>query len=407
MAAKQTPRRQAGGQTGAGSDTSGTTVAAGGLTVPDVTGLDVLSAALAYTQAGWYVLPVGQGTKRPLPELGSDWQHKSSRDPEVIAAWLAGTGHGIALHAGRSGAVIIDVDHPEKVPPVLAQAISDLRPPFQSTRPGTPARGHAVFACPPGRMFSNSTGKLGKGWGEVRGANGVIVVAPSLHPDSGCYHWERTGAVPELPAELAELLTDAQPAEDAATDAEVAAFLAAHTRNSRPWLLTGVLSSFKAKTGAGESRHETAVGVTVWAAKEARAGFYPAAVAFDGIGALFGQALNGDRPAASEYAGIIAWAVGQANGADLDEVRRIAERNDARPFHLGSTPLSRIAAFITQLRTWLDLPDPRMCCSPSPLRRPATSTANRCGCCSSPSPPPEKPKRSGSSTNGQTGGSTR
>lgn len=95
------------------------------LTVPDVTGMDTLTAAFAYAGAGWYILPVRRGTKRPLPELGDDWQHKSSRDPQVITAWLAGTGHGIALHAGRSGAVILDVDNLDALPdcPALVDAL--------------------------------------------------------------------------------------------------------------------------------------------------------------------------------------------------------------------------------------------------------------------------------------------
>src|SRR6476661_6851639 len=65
------------------------TVAAAGLTVPDVAGMDTLSAALAYAGAGWYVLPVRKGTKHPGTVVGDDWQHKSSRDPQVITAWLA------------------------------------------------------------------------------------------------------------------------------------------------------------------------------------------------------------------------------------------------------------------------------------------------------------------------------
>ena len=123
------------------------------------------------------------------------------------------------------------------MPSILVQAIGDLKPPFQSSRPDLPDRGHDVFRLPPGHMFSNSTGQLGKGWGEVRCANGVIIAQPTPHKDGGLYRWIRTGPVPELPPELAELLADAQASEDAATDLEVAAFTAAHARNSRPRLL--------------------------------------------------------------------------------------------------------------------------------------------------------------------------
>lgn len=330
------------------------------LVIPDVTSADTLTAALAYAASGWYQVPVRHGTKNPGSVTGSEWQHHSSRDPDQLVAWLAGTSHGIALHAGRSGAVIFDIDNPDQLPAVLQQAIGDLRAPFQSTRPDAPGRGHAVFACPPGRMFGNSTARLGKGWGEVRGANGVIIAEPTIHPDGGLYHWEHTGPVPELPAALAELLDDAQASEDAATDAQVAAFTTGHVKGSRPRLLAGPVRRFGKLVSEGQSRHESAVASTVWAAKEARAGFYPAHMAFMAIGEAFRQALNGTpgRNPAEEYQAIIAWSVGQANAADLDEVQRIAERNDARQFSPASGALTHLAAFIDELRTWLDLPDP-------------------------------------------------
>jgi hypothetical protein len=330
------------------------------LTVPDVTGLDTIKAALAYAASGWYQVPVRKGTKHPGSVVGAEWHHHSSRDPDQLVSWHVLAGHGIALHAGRSGAIIFDVDHPENMPEIMTAAIRDLRPPFQSTRPGTPGRGHYVFACPPGRMFSNSTGRLGKGWGEVRGANGVIIAEPTEHPDGGRYRWEHAGPVPVLPDEIAGLLDDALASEDAATDTEVAAFTAEHVKGTRPRLLAGPVSQFRTRTGTGESRHESAVAATVWAAKEARAGYYPASLAFTAIGVLFRQSLNGTpgRSPAEEYQAIIAWAVGQARAADLEEVRRIAERNDARTFTPGDTPLSRLTAFITGLRSWLELPDP-------------------------------------------------
>ena len=165
------------------------------LSIPEITDdMDVLAAALAYAKAGWYVLPVARKHpvnpgKNPGSVVGSSWQRQSSRDPEVIAAWLAGTDHGIALHAGRSGAVIFDVDRPAKLPDLLRKHLDTA--PFQSTRPDVPGRGHYVFLQPPGRTIGNSTGKLGGAWGEVRGLNGVIIAAPSWHPEGGEYRWVR------------------------------------------------------------------------------------------------------------------------------------------------------------------------------------------------------------------------
>ena len=117
---------------------------------PDV---DKLTAALAYADAGLYVLPVGRGTKNPGSVVGKQWQVEVQPRPEVIAAWFAGTDHGIAMHCGRSGAVVFDVDKPELLPD------AGRRPrtaPYQSTRPDVPGRGHYVFAMPSGRTIGNA-----------------------------------------------------------------------------------------------------------------------------------------------------------------------------------------------------------------------------------------------------------
>src|SRR4029453_991498 len=82
-----------------------------GLTVPLITSeLGMLGAALEYAQAGWYITPARRCTKDPGSVLGKGWQTRPSRDPEVIVSWYAGTDHGIALHAGRSGAIVLDID---------------------------------------------------------------------------------------------------------------------------------------------------------------------------------------------------------------------------------------------------------------------------------------------------------
>lgn len=226
-------------------------------TIPNLDDLtDPLTAALSFAAAGIYVVPVRRGTKNPGSVLGKDWPIKSSRDPQQIAAWFAGTDYGLALHVGRSGLVVFDIDHPDKLPAVLADAVASC--PFQATRPDADERrGHAVFRTD--RRFGNGTGGLGGTWGQVRGTNGVIMSAPSVHPEDGEYRWLRTGEIPELPAAVAELLPDAVDTEDAANDTEVHRFLTEHSGGDRPELLAGVLRLFDRKITDGESRHDTAV----------------------------------------------------------------------------------------------------------------------------------------------------
>lgn len=305
------------------------------ITVPNLDpDTDVLTAALAYANAGFYILPARRGTKDPGSVVGKGWQRQSSRDPKQIVAWLAGTDHGIALHCGRSGAVVFDVDDPDKMPDVLRRNITSA--PHQSSRPDVPGRGHYVFAQPPGRTIGNGTGRLGGAWGEVRGLNGVIIAAPSPHGEGGHYQWVRAGEIPALPVELAELLPDATQAEDAASDTQVAAFIAEHTEASRPEILAGWRSALTRHIEAGKSVHESAVSVVTGALKEARAGFCSARDALEALRPIFinAVALGGSTgkvrtgaTAKNEWGGILAWAVAQANAADLDQVRgRTAEK---------------------------------------------------------------------------------
>jgi hypothetical protein len=144
--------------------------------------------------------------------------------------------------------------------------------------------------------------------------------------------------IPVLPDEIADLLDDATPACDAASDAEVDAFLATHTDESRPAILAGWTKALGKHFSDGASRHQSTVSVLVGAMKEARAGYYPAQDAAKAIQTLFldavakpptsgkqGAARNG-KVAASEFYGILAWAVAQANAADLAEVRERADK---------------------------------------------------------------------------------
>lgn len=128
---------------GTGTGSSAAVASVSDLAVPALDpDADALAAALAYAAAGWYVLPVQRGSKKPGSVVGERWQDRSSRDPQQIVAWFAGTDHGIALHCGRSGAVVFDVDKPEQVPDALRRYLDAA--PCQSSRPNTRA---ALTTC--------------------------------------------------------------------------------------------------------------------------------------------------------------------------------------------------------------------------------------------------------------------
>lgn len=334
------------------------------LSIPDVSpDDDACTAALAYAKCGWYVIPIEHSTKHPGSVLGRRWQELSTRDPEQIIAMWAGTNHGIALHCGRSGAVVLDVDNPDATPDVVRQHGGN--PPTQLTRPDTPDRRHLVYAVPAGRRFGNSNGKLGGAWGEVRGQNGVIVVAPSHHPDGGEYRWTVTGDVPELPAEIAAMLPDADKVDaDAATDEQVGTFLAVHTAAAQPHLIGALVNRYRDQVAAGHSRHQTGISVMAWAMDEAAAGVYSAREADKALRPIFiasktdasipGKTLS-ERQAAHAWDGIRAWAIGRALAKTADRRVERAEKAAGLPTleQLGGVgkATSQAAQFLTGLPT--------------------------------------------------------
>jgi hypothetical protein len=353
------------------------------LSIPDIPpDTDCLTAALLYAAAGFYVLPVRKGSKNPGSIVGTKWQDKSSRDSRVIAAWFAATDHDIALHCGRSGVLVFDVDYPDNVPEVLRPHFQGSAP-YQSTRPDTRGRGHHMFRMPSGLNLGNSTGRLKGGWGQVRGTNGVIMVEPSLNPD-GRYHWERVGLVPELPQELADLLPKSSKAQaasgngsapdsdtDAATDDEVSQFFSDHRGGSSPGLITAVVKKLKKQIKEGESRHESALSAMTWAMEEAAAGLYPAAGAADAIRDVFIKSLAQPRNsservvegdlAESEWSEILAWAVGRAQSKTEEELEAIRKKaptinGSARPKPESVRPVSLTDALAT-FQDWLPMDD--------------------------------------------------
>jgi hypothetical protein len=166
--------------------------------------MSTLEAAHRYAEAGLYLLPLRAGTKNPGNIVGGNWPDKSTRDIDAFLDWFTLSDLGLALHTGRSGIVVFDVDRPDRVPPVLKREL--LRPdvPYQASD-GTPGRGHYFFRVPPGKSFGTSAGRLSTEWGDVRGGNSVVVLCPSRHAraeEGAAYRWIMSGVPPLLPTTL-------------------------------------------------------------------------------------------------------------------------------------------------------------------------------------------------------------
>src|SRR6476620_7506281 len=78
---------------------------------------DPLEFKLALAAGGCYLLPTGPDLarmKNPGSIAGKGWQFLSSRNPDLIRQWHeADPNAGIAIHTGRSGLVVPDLDRDE------------------------------------------------------------------------------------------------------------------------------------------------------------------------------------------------------------------------------------------------------------------------------------------------------
>lgn len=305
------------------------------LSIPDVQPWTpetaVYPAAMAYGSAGLYLAPVtrtGQSPgKNPGQLLGAAWQTRTVTGGADAYALFGETyaeqACGIALHCGRSGLVVMDIDTEdiEAVPEPIRRAIIECSPPYQTTRIGAERRGHYLFRQPEGRMIGNSPAGLGREWGDIRGKNGVIILAGSWHPaPDGRYEWQRTGVIPFLPGYVADLLTDGSMVEGAFTNLEVDTFLARHVSNLKPQALKGVITKFHTEAGA-HGRHTSMIDAACWAMREVRAGLYPGATARFALAEALAEAVAGERDTGNEMRGILAWAVAQVEGQPDIEAR--------------------------------------------------------------------------------------
>lgn len=314
------------------------------LQMPDVAGMSNIEAALAYAVAGMHIVPVQKGTKNPGNVVGDGWPAASTTDKECIRYWWGqDPEYGIALHCGKSGLVVVDVDDVDQIPetwyPMLGSA------PCNNTRSFIPGKGHYFFRMPPGRTLGNGMGKLPRGWGDIRGANGVVILPPSTHPgempnaldkdEGGEYSQRRSGVIPELPAFFADMMNDAKPGEYMLDDAELKEFLEQYADNSKPKLLPNVVASFIDQSEGVGPRHTTLAACLCWAMREAYAGLYSAKKVVDELGKAFYAALSDEgrerTPDGREFGDMVKWAAAQALASDPAKTRReVRERGKSR-----------------------------------------------------------------------------
>ena len=273
-------------------------------TLPDVTGMSPLDAALAYAECGIPIVPVKFGTKNPGSYLGKGWPQRATTDTGTVRDWWTRwPDAGIAIHVGGARLLVIDVDNPDNLPqwlwPLLETAL--FRP---TTNDPDSRRGHYYYRLRPGQRFGNGLGKLkppkGQGWGEFRCYGGAIVVGPTHHPrfaEGGHYACAPGGLMPLVPAEIADKLNQAPDLDTyrALTPVEVERqakeFLTAYTDTRKPKAFVPILRSFDSTPGL---RHASVWDALCWSMREAKAGCFPAQTAADELRAAWQHAIGGE-----------------------------------------------------------------------------------------------------------------
>lgn len=171
---------------------------------------DVLEAARRYAACALATVPIPYGEKSPRLY---GWPRLASKDAGQLQSWFsAGLPSNLGIATGEvSGVFAFDVDVKDGGLETLAELEQQ-----HSKLPATPTQltptggRHYLFALPEGAPIKNSAKTLGAGL-DVRGKGGVIVAAPSLHPNGGRYQWGAGLApwdvpVAEAPAWLIQLI---------------------------------------------------------------------------------------------------------------------------------------------------------------------------------------------------------
>jgi hypothetical protein len=283
-------------------------------TLPDVNGLSVPQAALAYVRSGIPVVPfdVARGNHKECGNLvGGDglppWFEQVTTDHQQLRAWRAKFGRftGLATSPGAFGCVVIDVDAPEHLPTHWRGYLTDQSVPYVSTRATQKRRGHYWFAC--GEALPNRSYV----WGDVRSVRGGIVLPPYEGRTT-----VRAGVPPTLPSELLEAFKAG--AGGVRDLVDLAAFIARHTEQRLPGKLKGIRAIYARE--AKHSRHNAAREALTLGFREARAGYVSAQNVYD---AIREQWSKGQR----EFVRLAQWCASVADETELAEITAKSTRD--------------------------------------------------------------------------------
>jgi hypothetical protein len=277
----------------------------------DDTRLDqIIEDALSYADAGMAIFPVHATTKAPMTGYGWAMLATSKRKDVIedfvnaIMLW----GHdnvSIAWALGNDGCMAVDLDHQPE--PDWVRQIE----PFAAINPTRRGR-HLYFRNPDGVKPGNGISAFPtKGWGDVRGAGGYVVIAGPDRPGLTMEQFERIQPYP-----IPDHLTPYGGYTTAANKEEIVAFANQHHSSMGDqylnWLRTAIetqwIPGHEGEPGTG--RHPLACEWMAKVADEAQGGAYAFKDGYDLVHDWFKRVKPEANP--REWPGIVSWAVGRA-----------------------------------------------------------------------------------------------
>ncbi|MGV0975797.1 MAG: phage/plasmid primase, P4 family [Azonexus sp.] len=119
----------------------------------------------------------------------------ATTDPEIIRSWWKKYPRAnVGMNCGASGVIALDADTYKDSYTGDLSALDQETVTQLSGGGGT----HLIYAMPDGATYGNSKGNLEAGI-DIRGNNGILVLAPSVHWTGNYYQWETGYAPGEIP----------------------------------------------------------------------------------------------------------------------------------------------------------------------------------------------------------------
>jgi hypothetical protein len=286
----------------------------------DTGAVSILDTACGYGRAGMSVFPVhfnpgAADDKAPMP--GYLWQERASvvvahivDDFDLAIQTWGESNVSVSWALGQDGYMAIDLDQPEE--PEWWDAVN-----YAGITNVTKRGVHLIFKNPPGMSPSNSTAQFPtRGWGDIRGAGGYIVVAG---PDRPGFDAEQIAAAQPFPRP--EWLSEYGGGALAVSSKGVTDFATAHNTSSdlqsERLKLNGIVGAIDKfmRDWKGESgnRHELCQWLLTTAAEESLRGYYPFKAAVVLIREWWIDVMKAEPQRHSrEFEAMCRWAVGRA-----------------------------------------------------------------------------------------------